>query len=433
MKKKHIYFGLLLAMILFAGCGKQEPAQSNESLFQSIENSEKEEKLEIVLLRDGISNDVLYEVLTQTDASEYAKYNVLNRMLSQDGDKNQQSLFCIDSDTGVVYFVNQNKDWFIYRLKDGRAELAVALPAKELYCNNGILYFMIEDYEKYIIHGAKNGDIYAYTPVKGVVELVYAAGNLAEGTGIRSKLTVNENGIYFVAGGERKPVTYNGKEVTIVEEKEWYLPFGEAEPEEDKNQTTQAGWKEFYPAFTKNEAGELELTLSARTGLVKDDIRLNLHNLSPRYYCVSGDMLYCCYTKEILLLNLETKEQLLFDCRSSLRQPTEEEAEKLKEDLKDVDDEGEFLASKLRGEIIESFTGTNNYIWASTDEDALLRIDKTSGEIKKALLEKAIVTLYTDGENVYGLDKDGYVARIVTEPLDSEEEIAALKVEYLTK
>ena len=82
------------------------------------------------------------------------------------------SLFCIDEKTGVIYFVNQGKDCFLYRMKEGEVTLAVAMPVKDIYPYDGSIYFMIDDYDKYELQGIHNGDIYCYTPASGTVELV---------------------------------------------------------------------------------------------------------------------------------------------------------------------------------------------------------------------------------------------------------------------
>ena len=141
----------------------------------------------------------LCEVLEQKDASLQASYNSFNRMLSTDIELgfSGQSVFCVDESTGVVYFVNQGKgqDYYLYRLKDGEAKLAVAMPVKEIYTYQGSVYFMINSYDMYELGELHNGDIYCYTPADGTVQLVYEAG--AVENSLDHRLTVNEKGIYF--------------------------------------------------------------------------------------------------------------------------------------------------------------------------------------------------------------------------------------------
>ena len=131
-------------------------------------------------------------------------------------------MFCLDETTGVVYFVNQGKDNFLYRMKDGEVALAVAMPMQQLYTYQGSVYFMVDNYGRYELEGMKTGDIYCYTPSSGAVELVYALGTILGETVENArdyKLLVEESGIYFgyciLRGEGEKIQTYN-----------YFLPFG---------------------------------------------------------------------------------------------------------------------------------------------------------------------------------------------------------------
>ena len=80
--------------------------------------------------------------------------NGMNRKFTRDTESGA-SLFCLDKDE-TVYFVNQNRDNYLYQMKDGNVQLAVALPVKEVYVWKDYVYFMIkEDIEE-----KKAGDIY---------------------------------------------------------------------------------------------------------------------------------------------------------------------------------------------------------------------------------------------------------------------------------
>lgn len=81
-------------------------------------------------------------------------------------------LVCSDPVYGITYLVNCGRDYFIYAKRDETAEVAVELPAKALFCRNGELYFIVDDYEKFELSGVKKGDIVKYRPVTGDVEIL---------------------------------------------------------------------------------------------------------------------------------------------------------------------------------------------------------------------------------------------------------------------
>lgn len=81
-------------------------------------------------------------------------------------------LVCPDPVYGITYLVNCGRDYFIYAKRDETAEVAVELPAKALFCRNGELYFIVDDYEKFELSGVKKGDIVKYRPTTGDVEIL---------------------------------------------------------------------------------------------------------------------------------------------------------------------------------------------------------------------------------------------------------------------
>ena len=127
-----------IVFLLIAGCGttqeEEKKLEETTSLFVSMENeNEKEEEMVEVRELQGLK-----EILEPKEVPLVEIKNVLNNKI--------ESVFYIDEMTGVVYFVNFNKDWHIYRMKDGEAEKAVPLPANNLCMYDGSLYFMIEFY-----------------------------------------------------------------------------------------------------------------------------------------------------------------------------------------------------------------------------------------------------------------------------------------------
>ena len=81
-------------------------------------------------------------------------------------------LVCPDPVYGITYLVNSGRDYLIYAIRDQKAEIAVELPAKSLFCRNGELYFIVEDYGNQKLSGVKKGDIVRYQPQTGNVEVL---------------------------------------------------------------------------------------------------------------------------------------------------------------------------------------------------------------------------------------------------------------------
>ena len=254
-KRKYLYLCMSIAFLCITGCTtktnlesimpsptvevkENESKKIQEPVFQEKEEEKKEEKKEkedkITSSKKTITKtEGFCEVLEKVE-TDVGIYNQVNRMLGQDTLLANEglSLFCIDETTGVVYFVNQGKDNFLYRMKNGEVALAVAMPMKQLYSYEGSIYFMVYDYGQYELQGMQNGDIYCYTPATGAVELVYAVGAI-EGS-VWHKLSVKENGIYF----SYRFFSYsfsdsNGENLRVYEDFSYYLPFGATEPIED--------------------------------------------------------------------------------------------------------------------------------------------------------------------------------------------------------
>ena len=373
-------------------------AEASSSAFLK---KEEKEKIKITKV------DGLCEQLEQVDASVQASYNSFNRILSIDDELGLtgQSLFCIDEATGVVYFVNQGKDYYLYRIKDGEVKLAVAMPVKQVYTYQGLVYFMIESYEKYELEGLHNGDIYCYTPATGTVELVYELGTLQLSK--EHKLTVNENGIYFsyFIEKENKRTYYH-----------YYLPFGESKPVKDTEMMTLEGWDNYVFNYTSSGTG---IVLQNRNGNKEDNIELS--NRGYRF-CVKGDYLYSAERTYISCVNLKTGEEIKYDFlemwKSSVRNQSS-------------------LEDNSGVRVIESFTVTETDIWVTGFGTILGRLNLETKELSYSRICKdkneglfyTIIELYTDGEQLYvtcgdfdgnrGRRDDAYFARIQTDTVEN--------------
>ena len=373
------------------------PVKSS-AVFSANKDTKENETTKVTITK----TNGLCEVLEKVDASQQATYNSFNRMLSNDIDKGAMmgnSLFCIDDSTGVIYFVNQAKDHFLYRIKDGEVMLAVAMPVKEIYPYEGSVYFMLESYDKYELKEMHSGDIYCYTPENGNVELVYPVGVVENSENHR--LLVKEDGIYFAYGIDEGI----GMAMSF-----YHLPFGATEPVKDKNYTVEKGWKNYSFSLMP------EFVLESRT-IGEDGTREVLPISAKNYlFCVVEDVLYFADSGTVCALNLETKEEVVYN----------------------------FFG---KGAII-TFVMTETDIWMSPGL-VLYRIDLNSKEVSSYKLSDGdeqfyyIDTLYTDGKQLYvtcsksqtaKLGKDFSLARILTENVEViNNQDSIMRIDFLTE
>lgn len=118
----------------------------------------------------GLTNGKVMENLV-TVGEDHPYYCNLEENIRGDREE-YRVLVCKDPVYDITYFVNYGKDYYIYAIRDGKTELAVELPASELYCREGELYFMIEPYGMYQLSGLEYGNIVKYNPKDGTVEMV---------------------------------------------------------------------------------------------------------------------------------------------------------------------------------------------------------------------------------------------------------------------
>ena len=389
------------------------PTPAKSSTTFSTNTKEKE----IIIKTDG-----LCEALEKVDDSQqvtYATYNSFNRMLSNNMDKGAifgDSLFCVDDSTGVIYFVNQNKDYYLYRIKDEEVRLAVAMPVKELYAYDGSIYFMLDSCydkskssDKYELKDMHSGDIYRYTPIDGKVELVYEAGAIENSKNHR--LTVEESGIYFYCEVvEAEKTKYNF----------YHLPFGATEPIQDTKLTAMKGWKEYVFSFVP------DVVLESRVIKKGEPIeRLELP-ISKHCFCVVGNTLYSAEGTYISCINLETQEEMRYDFLEAMKENISEESLEDKHNL-----------------IVESFVITETDVWVASPM-ILYRFNLESKEVSYCRLSKGdtpfyeIETLYTDGKELYAtclLEKDkAYLAHIQTDKVElTEAKERIMILDFLTE
>ena len=335
-------------------------------------------------------------------------YTALNTKISLDMERNK--IFCVDEATGAAYFVHTGKDYYVYRIKEGTAELAVGLPAKELCIWDGIVYFMLDSHGIYELSGGNTGDIYAYTPADGEVKPVYAASGLL-GT-MNQRLHVNEAGVYFSAG-VMEAKTVGDKVYQIFEENYYYLPFGQTEPQEDANKTTKEGWGKYYLANDH----EKKYILHDRqdNSVTSEKLELGADGIVRCQFM--GDKLYFTTELTVGVKDMITGEMELYDF-----QPV-------------ADTEVHMGEQQIT---IGDFAILGNYVWATYGGTFLLKMDKQTKEITRYYMGRQLNELYTDGEFLYALavgTSEDTLVRIKTEQeIETGLELwMELEVEFVVK
>ena len=161
-KQRYVWLGISMIVLGMTGCTvKDSPTTLTPTPTEKIREVVFEKSEEEVVTSKKIitKTDGLCEILEETN-NRGTTYNSFNRMINVEGEDGfpgtGASLFCIDEKTGVIYFVNQGKDCFLYRMKEGEVALAVAMPVKDIYPYEGSIYFMIDDYDKYELQGIQH-------------------------------------------------------------------------------------------------------------------------------------------------------------------------------------------------------------------------------------------------------------------------------------
>ncbi len=351
--------------------------------------------------------------------------NGMNRKFTRDRESGA-SLFCLDKDE-TVYFVNQNRDNYLYEMKDGTVQLAVALPVKEVYVWEDYVYFMVsEDIEE-----KKVGDIYRYKKDTKEVELVYAVGTIQGGE--NHKLNINAQGIHFYYS----EVVSKEDNITRVMVSYYTLPFGESEPIKDTTNQGKEGWGDYYFSYplAEDTAQPAKVTLVSRTKGEEDTIPINIGDFQ---YCVVNDMIYSMQlgSSVISTFHLKTQSKKVYNVKGEIIRENQY---------------AKYETENCFGEGIEefsSFTMTDNgdTMWF-TDGEYLYRMDIRTSQF---IWADAMITpdrygkigqLYTDGRRVYGLySSDGIkepcLVRFCVETVTKEDffvktEELTIPVEYL--
>lgn len=191
MKKKQLRAaGMMFALILCTGCKKEagedaipEEKTVTESLGKNPSPSATREpdgwsSLNFEETKKEVNTDISGKVFgTMKRIGEDDEYycNLLDNIALQGGldlREQVQGLVCSDPVYGITYYVNCGRDSYIYAIKDGKNMLAVEMPATDLYCRDGVLYFLLRGYGEYSLPKEQEGTVFSYDPVNGEVTQV---------------------------------------------------------------------------------------------------------------------------------------------------------------------------------------------------------------------------------------------------------------------
>ena len=312
----------------------------------------------VIAMKNGLKDDTLAVVGKDEDGYGDLGVNI----------KTEDSLLLLSKDPvyDVVYYVNYNVDNFIYRIKDGKAELAVELPARRLFCQNGILYFIIDTYNKYSLQDIKNGNICSYNPVSGEVRKISDAEALT--------MYVDNDGIYYKVNSNKESKPYDF----------YYYSFDESKSEELDltHHTLLLKWRDYFltyrlekvkkgdefyekygPNFNKVVALILETLDKSKSIELTDNPHIWLYTIA------NNKFYYIDKSSKLIVFDIEKKVTeeipLAIDCDYNLI----------------IYKEMIYLGGLLQ---IDPKTGKQNLVSGEGTDDS-------------------IYELYTDGNNLYGL------------------------------
>jgi|GEM_PF-893572 len=392
--------GLCLCLV---ACSKTKGSNENSSILEGVSEASTEDSKELtniskpinegndkdtISLNDGLIDETLEAVGKDEDGNGILGVNIKAEK------ENNQLLLCKDPVYDIVYYVNYGVDYFIYRLKEGKSELAVEMPAKRLFCINGKLYFMLESYETYALTDMKDGNIFCYNPISGEVSLI----NEAEA----KTMFVYKDGIYYAVDTIIKDY---GNGAVATKRDIYYYSFATAKSEEIKDKlATPYKWKDYHITYEVEEVeeGDELYEIYGTDEIITRTVGIKLETLDKtksiklpvepfiQNYSIIANKLYSILELEtLLILDIETKEKkeipLAFQCT-------------------------------------DDFTIFNGMIYIAQN---LLQINPVTGVqsiITAENTDESIYEFYTDGENLYGVcgSKGGIIKRIIIEELPDD-------------
>ncbi len=177
MKKKLCLLVIFTFVFMEAVACKQSMVDMNPLENEKAENiSGKLGEIEVKNREYGTEEILLegktLEQLTVTGKDDMFYCNLEENMKMECGVDYTPVLVCKDPVYDITYYVNYGRDYYIYAYRNGETELAVAIPARDLFCREGELYFIADTYGRYQFTGFVQGNVLKYNPKDGNVAVV---------------------------------------------------------------------------------------------------------------------------------------------------------------------------------------------------------------------------------------------------------------------
>lgn len=178
MKKKFSLLVIFVFVLMGAVACKKPMVETTPSGNENAENTGAKELEEIeVKNKEYGSEEILLEgkkleQLIVTGADDVYYCNLEENMKKEYGSDKAPVLICKDPVYDITYYVNYGRDYYIYAYRNEKAELVVAIPARDLFCKEGELFFIADTYGRYEFSGFAPGNVLKYNPKDGTVTVV---------------------------------------------------------------------------------------------------------------------------------------------------------------------------------------------------------------------------------------------------------------------
>lgn len=208
--KKRLGFILVFVLILLETIACKKPIEKTKpsededtEVMQEVITSEESEEIEVQKKEYGSEEIHLVgeklDQLTVTGTDDTFYCNLEENIKMERLGNTTKGLVCKDPVYDITYYVNYGRDYYIYAYRNGETQLAAAIPAKDLYCREGELYFIADTFERYQFSGFAQGNILKYNPKDGTVAVVVDS--------CADRMMVYSDGICYMQSGTVKQIT----------------------------------------------------------------------------------------------------------------------------------------------------------------------------------------------------------------------------------